>query len=205
MIEEAKNAAREEGNREKAAAKAEIEQEVSRAREALRDTGCRAGGSGRGKNPAARSRRENPCRSAAGSAGGAVERNMAETVTIARPYAEAAFKLAHEQNRLEPWSQMLGLLELVAQDADVARCLSDPNVSAQQLESLVLGVCGERLDGAGRNFVQVLVHNNRLAVLPEIRAHVRAIAAGTGGRAGGGNIFGFRGQRCRGRATGAEA
>ena len=36
MIEEAKNAALDEGNREKAAAKAEIEQEVSRAREALR-------------------------------------------------------------------------------------------------------------------------------------------------------------------------
>ena len=36
MIEEAKTSAREEGNREKTAAKAEIEQEVSRAREALR-------------------------------------------------------------------------------------------------------------------------------------------------------------------------
>jgi F-type H+-transporting ATPase subunit delta len=95
---------------------------------------------------------------------------MAETVTIARPYAEAAFKLAHEQNRLEPWSQMLGLLELVTEDADVARCIGDPNVTAQKLEGLILGVCGERLDGAGRNFVQVLVHNNRLALLPEIRA-----------------------------------
>jgi F-type H+-transporting ATPase subunit b len=37
MIEEAKNAARQEGEREKAAAKAEIQQEVSRAREQLRD------------------------------------------------------------------------------------------------------------------------------------------------------------------------
>ena len=37
MIDEAKNAAREESNREKAAAKAEIEQEVLRAKEALRE------------------------------------------------------------------------------------------------------------------------------------------------------------------------
>jgi F-type H+-transporting ATPase subunit b len=37
LIDEAKNAAREESGREKAAAKAEIDQEVSRAREALRD------------------------------------------------------------------------------------------------------------------------------------------------------------------------
>jgi F-type H+-transporting ATPase subunit delta len=95
---------------------------------------------------------------------------MAETVTIARPYAEAAFKLAKEQNQLERWSQMLELLELVTQDADAARCIGDPNVSAQQLEGMILGACGERLDGTGRNFVQVLVHNDRLAVMPEIRA-----------------------------------
>ena len=100
---------------------------------------------------------------------------MAETVTIARPYAEAAFKLAHEVNRLEPWSQMLELLELVVGDAEVARCVGDPNVSAQQMESLILGVCGERLDGAGRNFVQVLVHNDRLALMPEIRAMFEAL------------------------------
>ena len=37
MVDEAKNAAKEEGNREKAAAKAEIEQQVTRAREQLRD------------------------------------------------------------------------------------------------------------------------------------------------------------------------
>jgi F-type H+-transporting ATPase subunit b len=37
MVEEARNAAKEEGNREKAAAKAEIEQQVTRAREQLRD------------------------------------------------------------------------------------------------------------------------------------------------------------------------
>ena len=37
MIEEARNAAKKEGNREKVAAKAEIAQEVSRAREQLRD------------------------------------------------------------------------------------------------------------------------------------------------------------------------
>ena len=65
---------------------------------------------------------------------------------------------------------MLGLLEAVTEDADVARCIGDPNVNAQELEGLILGVCGERLDGAGRNFVQVLVHNSRLALLPEIRA-----------------------------------
>jgi len=95
---------------------------------------------------------------------------MAETVTIARPYAEAAFRLAREQGALDRWSQMLHLLEIVVQDERIARSIGDPNLSSRQLESLMLGVCGEQLDGAGRNFVQVLVGNDRLGVVPAIRA-----------------------------------
>ena len=95
---------------------------------------------------------------------------MAETITIARPYAEAAFKLAREKKSLDPWSQMLELLDAVVRDEQVARCIGNPNVTGAQLESLLLGICGARLDGAGRNFVQVLVQNGRLAVVPEIRA-----------------------------------
>src|ERR1019366_448636 len=37
-------------------------------------------------------------------------------------------------------------------------------------ESVMLGVCGDKLDGAGRNFVQVLIEYRRLAQLSEIRA-----------------------------------
>ena len=95
---------------------------------------------------------------------------MAETVTIARPYAEAAFRLAREQSTLDRWSQMLQLLEIVVQDEQIARAIGDPNVSNRRLQDLVLGVCGEQLDGAGRNFVQVLVANDRLGVVPAVRA-----------------------------------
>lgn len=95
---------------------------------------------------------------------------MAETITIARPYAEAAFRLAREGKALDRWSRMLGLLDTVVQDARVAQRIGDPNVSSRQLEALILGVCGEQLDGAGRNFVQVLVDNGRLVLMPEIRS-----------------------------------
>lgn len=95
---------------------------------------------------------------------------MAETVTIARPYAEAAFRLAREESALDRWSQMLHLLEIVVQDERITHAIGDPSWTGRQLESLVLGVCGEQLDGAGRNFVQVLVNNDRLGVVPAIRA-----------------------------------
>lgn len=95
---------------------------------------------------------------------------MAEPVTIARPYAEAVFKLAREKSNLARWTEMLALLETVAKDEQVRSCIGDPNVSGEQLESLILGAVGGRLDGHGRNLVQVLIHNGRLELVPEIRS-----------------------------------
>jgi F-type H+-transporting ATPase subunit delta len=95
---------------------------------------------------------------------------MAEPVTIARPYAEAAFRLALDSGRLAQWSDMLGLVEAVVRDEQVGTRIGDPNVEEQALEGLILGALGERLDGQGRNLVQVLVGNGRLELVPHIRA-----------------------------------
>ena len=95
---------------------------------------------------------------------------MAELVTIARPYAEAAFKLALDSRGLQQWSDMLGLIEAVVSDAQVAVRIGDPNVDDRALESLILGTLGDRLDGHGRNLVQVLIQNGRLELVPHIRA-----------------------------------
>ena len=94
---------------------------------------------------------------------------MAEPVTIARPYAEAAFKLAREKSNLAGWSQMLALLAAVVRDPQMQARVSNPNVSAQQIETLILSITGDKIDGLGRNFVQVLAHGRRLELLPQIR------------------------------------
>lgn len=102
---------------------------------------------------------------------------MAESVTIARPYAEAVFKLALERRSLGKWSDMLELIALVTADTDVRRLIGNPNIPAAELERLLLAVCGKELDGAGRNLVQVLAQNRRLNVLPEIRTLFEALKA----------------------------
>jgi F-type H+-transporting ATPase subunit delta len=94
---------------------------------------------------------------------------MAELATIARPYAEAAFKLALENRNLAGWSDMLSLLAGVVEDDAIASRISDPNIDDRALESLLLGVFGDKLDGQGRNFLQVLIQNKRLMLLPQIR------------------------------------
>ena len=92
---------------------------------------------------------------------------MAESLTIARPYAEAAFKLAREQNALPSWSDALSRLAVVA-GTDVAReLIGNPQLSNAQVAGVVADAAGQ-LGAEQKNFVQVLADNERLAVLPEI-------------------------------------
>lgn len=95
---------------------------------------------------------------------------MAELTTIARPYAEAAFSLARERNALPQWSEMLRLAGAVVADPKVAEALDNPRLDAGAKESLLLSVCGDKLDGGGRNFIRVLVDADRIKMLPAIQA-----------------------------------
>jgi F-type H+-transporting ATPase subunit delta len=100
---------------------------------------------------------------------------MAELITVARPYAEAAFKLAREANALEHWSDMLALIEGVVSDENIASRVGDPNVDERALEGVILGAAGERLDGPARNLVQLLIENGRLDLVPQVRTLFEAL------------------------------
>jgi F-type H+-transporting ATPase subunit delta len=94
---------------------------------------------------------------------------MAELATIARPYAEAVFRLAKQGNALPAWSDALNLISTVYQDPLMQAAMANPEVTATDIERLLLAICGERIDGVARNLIQLLVHNRRLSVLAEIR------------------------------------
>lgn len=90
---------------------------------------------------------------------------MAEIATIARPYAEAAFRLARERGRLAEWSETVGGM---AQVADMAGALiGHPNVPAREIESLFDSACGA-MDVEAGNLLRLLIENGRLPCLPEI-------------------------------------
>lgn len=94
---------------------------------------------------------------------------MAELATIARPYAEAVFRLAKQGNALPAWSDALKLIATVYQDPQMQAVMANPKVTSADIERLLLAICGERIDGVARNLIQLLVHNRRLSVLAEIR------------------------------------
>ncbi len=95
---------------------------------------------------------------------------MEEKSTLARPYAVAVFKLAREQDRLGPWSEMLTFLASVVRDRTMLGLIADPRIEKPQLAELVIEVAGDRLTTEGTNLVRVLTENGRLALMPEILA-----------------------------------
>lgn len=103
---------------------------------------------------------------------------MAETSTVARPYAKAAFEFAHAQGALEAWSDMLVSAALVADD-DAMRgdVLGNPRLSSAAKTDLFIDVCGEALSEEGRNFLRTLGRKNRLAALPAIAEQFELLKA----------------------------
>jgi F-type H+-transporting ATPase subunit delta len=98
---------------------------------------------------------------------------MAEPSTVARPYAEAAFKLADASGALAKWSEMIAGLATVSQDARVRAAVGDPNLSDAKVAGLFISILS--LSGEGENFVRVLAEAGRLGLLPEIKTQFEAL------------------------------
>jgi F-type H+-transporting ATPase subunit delta len=93
---------------------------------------------------------------------------MSNAITIARPYAQAAFEEAQKQNALKAWSELLLELADVVQNAEVQAVVSNPKVSKTKVAGLMEAFVGANANAQQRNFVHVLADNQRLLVLPEI-------------------------------------
>ncbi|MGD9598762.1 MAG: F0F1 ATP synthase subunit delta [Steroidobacteraceae bacterium] len=107
---------------------------------------------------------------------------MAESATVARPYARAAFEHAQGARALARWGELLERAALTVRDERVAALLGSPRVTSAALADFVFGISGSETDEHGRNFVRLLAQNGRLALLPEIAAQfalLRAEAEGT--------------------------
>jgi len=99
---------------------------------------------------------------------------LAET-TLARPYARAAFGLAHEAGALDAWSTALDQAAGIVGNDDVRRVIGHPKVDDARLVALFDEVLGENADKAFTEFLKVLMHYRRLPLLPEIAAQFEAL------------------------------
>ncbi len=102
---------------------------------------------------------------------------MSEAITIARPYAQAAFEEAQKLADLKGWSEVLQTLATAVTYAEMRTVITSPIVDKTQLVDLMGAVLGGRATPQQLNFIRVLIENQRLLLLPEIVASYEALKA----------------------------
>ena len=106
---------------------------------------------------------------------------MAEVTTIARPYAEAVYRIAEQGGTLDAWSQMLEFAASVVSDPQMQAIIGNPRLTAEQQKDTFLAVCEKNLDAQGVNMMQLLLQNGRLTLLPVIHEQFELLRALHGG------------------------
>lgn len=90
---------------------------------------------------------------------------MSQALTLARPYARAAFSIARDGGKFADWSNALGFAARVAADPQVAGLLGNPRLADTDAVALLSPDGAESLFG---DFLALLADNRRLVLLPEI-------------------------------------
>ena len=101
---------------------------------------------------------------------------MAELSTVARPYAEAIFAVARDDKAgLASWADQIQRLAEVF-DVDAVRiAMSDPRLDDSERTSVFLGLVQPAVDKTLTTFVELLVSNDRLILLPQISEQFQAL------------------------------
>ncbi len=93
---------------------------------------------------------------------------MSSKITIARPYARAAFVVAVKDKAVPVWSQLLNTARLVVEDKRVQTLLKNPRLTAEQKYTWLADICAGAMFTGGQNFFKLLANRHRLDILVEI-------------------------------------
>jgi F-type H+-transporting ATPase subunit delta len=96
---------------------------------------------------------------------------MAELTTVARPYAEAAFRAAVEANDVATFAKVLQRLGAVAGTREAATLLGNPKVSTAEKAELLFSIAGGNVPVTLQNLTNSLIDNQRATLLPFIGEH----------------------------------
>lgn len=95
---------------------------------------------------------------------------MIEPITLARPYARAAFEHARVAGELAQWQDALEQLAAVTRDHKVSVMLKSPSQTAQQRAENLAALIGDALPASVVNLLMIMADNGRLSLLPEVAA-----------------------------------
>ena len=92
----------------------------------------------------------------------------------ARRYAEAAFDVANGNGSLDDWEEELAAVAAILAEPSLNRAFTSPVVPRERKEELILNAFPEMEDMV-RNFLVLLVRQDRLNLLPDILTTFRAL------------------------------
>ncbi|HBK45870.1 MAG TPA: F0F1 ATP synthase subunit delta [Xanthomonadaceae bacterium] len=90
---------------------------------------------------------------------------MTQALTLARPYARAAFAIARDEGKFASWSEALAFSAQVAADPRVSALLLNPELDQDASVALL---APEAAEPAYARFLAVLAASQRLPLLPEV-------------------------------------
>ncbi|MBT8082569.1 MAG: F0F1 ATP synthase subunit delta [Gammaproteobacteria bacterium] len=111
---------------------------------------------------------------------------MADYKTVARPYAQAVFEVAQENDALDELSTSLAAAKALLEDGQIVAFLAAPTLSDDErlafLQGLFADAVGEGsvfggADKHGTNFLRLLLENDRVPALAEIADQFEALKA----------------------------
>ena len=93
---------------------------------------------------------------------------MSSLTTLARPYAKAAFELAHGDDNLAGWDDMLSAAAAVTAEERMATWLQSPHSTADKAVEIIMEAMGGDVDPRFQSYLGVLADNGRLSLCTEI-------------------------------------
>ncbi len=99
---------------------------------------------------------------------------MAELATIARPYAEAMYKVAGHGDA-KTIAEQIDTLAALAADPQLRQFADSPKVGRTQVYELMTSAVKTPLADAVKNLLRAVIDNGRLTVLPEIATQFHAL------------------------------
>lgn len=102
---------------------------------------------------------------------------MAETSTVARPYAKAAFEYARDHQALSPWAEWLAKLGQVVATRDVQSLLTSPKLTPSRKVEVLLELADVEADEGQRNLLATLADQGRLAILGAVAEQFERLRA----------------------------
>ena len=107
-----------------------------------------------------------------------------ELTTIAKPYAKAVFSHSSEKGLNEKWLDFFAAIECLFSNNQLLDFVCSPKLNATAkfdfLVDLLKKTLKEKITQEQQNFMQLILKNDRVEVLPEIALNFRALLSSSG-------------------------